>query len=170
MGRKNYLVASILVITLLVIGAVIAEAGLRVDSPIEYSSNGNFIVGWHWLSSPGDFAKWSFKPLESHKSLYLNFSLLCTNKVNGGSGYSDRVKIEIHYPVGKVKTYSVGLLNPFKPQYPEHTRGAGYPVYGAVKIRIPIGVPFVVVLRWPGNRRYHIATRRGGLMAAYIEY
>lgn len=170
MRGKSHLIVGILVIIFLLnnIEATVAEAGVTVVSSRLYRSTGDLIGAWHWLRRDGHRTTWRFRGLPK-REIYLNFTLLCTNKVNGGSGYGEEVRVIISPSGMPAISTSVKLINPFRPQYPHNTHGRGYSVYGAVKVVLKPNTPFAVTIYWPGVNRYHVATRKEGLKVAYVE-
>lgn len=171
MNKKSYVIMGITVMILLIsIGVTVAGASVVTVSPLHYITNGDHIGGWDWLRQPGNYTIWAF-PQVPTRVIYLNFSMLCTNGFDGGSGYRDIITIEITQP-GQPITYierKVSLINPFQPKHADNTHGIGYEVYGSKKVTLKQDTPVTVTFRWPGRYEYHIATRKQSLKIAYIE-
>lgn len=115
------------------------------------------IAGWRWMRpETRQYVDWVFGPIqtsaiaESDPHIYLNIDALVTNGLNGGSGWSTRVRVEAYLisdprvalglaePVGKSLSTrtSVLLQNPFLPQVEGNTYGVGYQA-SAEPFRIP---------------------------------
>lgn len=105
------------------------------------------IAGWRWLRPESrQYVDWVFGPIQtgavaqSDPYFYIHIDSLVTNGLNGGSGWSTHVRVEVYLirdlgtalglpePVGKdISTRTSVLLdNPFLPQVEGNTNGTGY--------------------------------------------
>lgn len=105
------------------------------------------IEGWQWVRpDTRQYVDWVFGPIqtstiaENDPYIYLNIDALVTNGLNGGSGWSTHVRVEVYLvsdpgvalglpePVGKALSTRTSLLldNPFLPQVEDNTYGTGY--------------------------------------------
>lgn len=154
------------------------EGDFVTVQPFSFNTLGNGpIYGWTWLTQTGDRASWTFK-LESEpvkvKAAALNFSLLVTNQVNGGSGYTSNPKVKIFDLNGNMLGSStLYLVNTFRPKYPENTVGIGYPASDAIehsliKQMVSQGQSFMVTIEWPAPDKHHIAVKKDSVLLAYV--
>ena len=151
-----------------------AAQGLATAQPDDFRAQGPVIQGWHWLRDAGAKARWHWSPVWARPGqACINFSLLVTNRVSGGSGYDATVQVSLIGDDGMSGgTSSVRLLNPFRPVFPGNTRGLGYPAYGAV---CPRGLyalmrhGFTLEMRWTLAVGRHIAVRRDSAVLGYVE-
>lgn len=155
---------------------------LYVLKPTGYASNGALINGWHWLRTSGATSEWTFDVtgLEGARpgSVYLNMTALVTKGVNGGSGYSGSLRVQL---VGAhTTTGSITLTNPFRPRDSRtmptgDTQGVGYQAYGATSVS-SWAYKGATTLRVIVSRSstsvgadIHIATSRDAPFLAYIK-
>lgn len=154
---------------------------LHTVTPSGFYSNGVLIQGSYWCREQGDYLEWSWKPVDimgTVEEAAVNFNLLVTNKVNGGSGYSVRVIVQILTLEGR-KVYSdfVDIRNPFLPIFAGDSRGVGYAAYGAFSLPLDIierhqlfARGFRVRIAWPGmHSDYHFAGSQSASLLAWIE-
>lgn len=148
-------------------GGLTCENGLVVKNADDFQANGTILIhGWNWLKQDGLFAEWTWKPLDVDSAeACLNFEFLVTNKSNGGSGFSCKVKVIINDLQGNfVVSGTVMLFNPFRPKYPEDTNGVGYKAYGsfcASKLARTLKEGFKARIEWPpSGNRYHFAVAK----------
>jgi hypothetical protein len=159
---------------LLSAGASSAMAqGLATAQPGGFQTTGSVIQGWAWLRSPGDSARWHFRGVRARPGqACINFNLLVTDGVNGGSGHGGRIRVIVTGDNGgRSETATLSLVNPFRPVFTGNTGGVGYQAYGAVCPRTlgtmgPGG--FTIVMQWTPAVGRHIAVRQDGAMLAYV--
>jgi len=105
------------------------------------------IEGWQWMRpDTRQYVDWVFGPIQtgmialSDPYLYFNIDALVTNGLNGGSGWSTHVRVEVYQisdlgvalgspePVGKALSTRTSVLldNPYLPQVEGNTYGIGY--------------------------------------------
>ncbi|MCX6090987.1 MAG: carboxypeptidase regulatory-like domain-containing protein [Candidatus Atribacteria bacterium] len=135
------------------------------------------IYGWTWLRNNGDRASWTFQldqqPINV-KAAALNFSLLVTNQVNGGSGFTSNPKVKISDINGtQLGSSTLHLVNTFRPKYSENTVGIGYPASGSIEFTpikqlVSQGKSFIVTIEWPAPDRNHLAVKKDSVILAYI--
>ena len=147
--------------------------GLATAQPSDFQATGPVIQGWTWLRSPGNSARWRFAGVRAGPGqACINFSLLVTNGVNGGSGHGGRIRVLVTgVSGGRGETATLSLVNPFRPVFTGNTGGVGYQAYGAVCPRTlramgPGG--FTVEMQWTPGVGRHIAVRQDGAMLAYV--
>ncbi|NLJ37153.1 MAG: hypothetical protein GX432_00105 [Candidatus Atribacteria bacterium] len=154
------------------------EGDFVTVQPFAFQAQGNGpIYGWTWLTKKGDQASWIFK-LESEpikvKAAALNFSLLVTNQVNGGSGYTSNPKVKIFDLNGNLLGSStLYLVNTFRPKYSGNTVGIGYPASDAIehsliKQLVSQGQSFMVNIEWPAPDKNHFAAKKDSVLLAYV--
>lgn len=158
-------------VVVIVSGVALAEP-MRTKKADSFRTNGDLIAGWYWLRRSGHYAMWNWKPIVvGPKKVCVNFNLLVTNKINGGSGYSCVVGITILDFRGRVvEKGKMKLYNPFRPQNPQYTRGVGYSAYGAYCLKNPriIRGGFKVIIKWPPvDSKYHVAVAHDKATLAY---
>jgi len=158
---------------LMLLAVAAAWARAYTAGPTNFTANGAAISGWYWLRSAGHTATWTIDatPFQGAKtgSVYLNFNPLVTNGGNGGSGYAATCKLTV---VGlTTSTYSIALLNPYRPIDPANSGGIGYQCYGhssmlpstlwkgAKTLKVTIAYPF-------GTDR-HVAVNKDCLCIGY---
>jgi len=147
-------------------------ARFSVTEPVSFQTNGDWISGWYWIREWNHWAKWSWNRISlTPNQAYINFHLLVTNKVNGGSGFSATVKIKILNQWGQVvEQGQVNLINSFKPQFTGNTQGVGCSAYGAYQIQnlSLLRQRFTVKIEWPPvGSRYRLATQQDSASLAY---
>jgi hypothetical protein len=165
----------VLMMVLVFSGAVLADP-MKTKKADGFNTNGDGpIAGWHWLRSPGHMATWQWNPVpDKPAKACINFQLLVTNKISGGSGYGCKVDVAILDLENKViEQGSAQLYNPFRPRNPQDTRGIGYPAYGAycsphlIKL-LSDGMGFKVRIQWPPkDNKYHVAVAADKAELAY---
>ena len=157
-------------------GGLICENGLIIKNADDFQASGTILIhGWSWLKQDGRFAEWTWKPLDVDPAeACLNFEFLVTNKSNGGSGFSCKVKVIINDLQGNfLVSGTVMLFNPFRPKYRENTKGVGYKAYGsfcASKLARTLKEGFKARIEWPplGNR-YHFAVAKEKVTLVYVK-
>jgi hypothetical protein len=157
-------------------GGLICENGLTVKNADDFQTSETISVhGWNWLKQAGQIAEWTWKPIDVDPAeACLNFELLVTNKSNGGSGYSCRVKVIINDLEGNFVFSGTAMLsNPFRPKYPDDTNGVGYPAYGSFcgsKLGRILKKGFKARIEWPPPGSHnHFAVSRDKVTLAYVE-
>ena len=154
------------------------EGDFVIVQPFAFQAQGNGpIYGWTWLTKKGDRASWIFKLLPNPVTVQaaaLNFSLLVTNQVNGGSGYtsSPRVKI-LDLEGNQLGSSTLNLVNTFRPKYSGNTVGIGYPASDAIehsliKQLVSQGQSFMVNIEWPAPDKNHFAAKKDSVLLAYV--
>lgn len=92
------------------------------------------IAGWDWLRATDARVAWEFDTTKLRgarlDAVYLNVAALVTNCINGGAGYDCQVRFYVSVPSGAGGYSTVTLVNPYRPQSPEDSRGVGYQTYG----------------------------------------
>jgi len=156
-------------------GGLHSEDGLVVKNADDFQTTGTTLVyGWSWLRQAGHVAEWTWMPIDVDPAeACLNFELLVTNKSNGGSGYSCRVKVMINDLEGNfVFSGTAVLSNPFRPKYPDNTKGVGYTAYGSFcssKLTRLLKMGFKARIEWPpSGSRYHFAVGKEKVTLAYV--
>jgi hypothetical protein len=147
---------------------------LSLISASNYESDGNPISGWHWLRDDGyqTSAEWNFNGLDPDaEGTILELSLLVTNGVDGGSGYSMPVKITLINPDSgeKASFENVIAQNLLFDQNPSNSQGYGYQTYGSLAIInrfIDKSGRMTVRIRRPESHPYHLAANQGSLQIA----
>lgn len=143
--------------------------------PDSFNSNGNRTQDWYWLSRYNHYGEWRWNRLSTTpQEAYLNFTLLVSNRQNGGSGYDATVEVKILNSYGNVmERGDVTLNNPFRPDFSGNTNGVGYEAYGAYQIqnRSQLRNGFRVRVEWPPeDSRNPVAVNRSSLILAYTNY
>ena len=157
-------------------GGLICENSLVVKNADDFQADRTVLIhGWNWLRQDGRFAEWTWKPIDGDTAeACLNFEFLVTNKTNGGSGFSCKVKVIINSLKDNfVISGTVMLFNPFRPKYGENTKGVGYKAYRsfcASKLARTLKEGFKARIEWPplGNR-YHFAVAKEKVTLVYIK-
>jgi len=154
------------------VGQVGVGARFSAIKPVSFQANGDWISGWCWVREWNHWAQWSWNRISLTPSqAYINFHLLVTNEVDGGSGFSATAKIKILNQWGQVvEQGQVNLINPFKPQFSGDTQGVGYSAYGSYQIRdlSLLGQRFTVKVEWPPvGFRYRLAAQQDSASLAY---
>ncbi|MEM1692250.1 MAG: hypothetical protein QXK45_06240 [Thermofilaceae archaeon] len=154
---------------------------LRTAPPSAFFSNGILIQGNRWCRQEGHYLEWHWEPLSVNGTVEeaaINLSLLVTNKVDGGSGFSVRVIVQILTPKGEgVYSSFVDLRNPFLPVFAGNSKGVGYAAYGALSLPPDLierhelfTQGFRLRIAWPGMRSdYHFAGSQASALLAWIE-
>ncbi len=162
-----------MVVLALIVAAAMVWARAYNQGEKSFNSNGALISGWYWLRASGHTATWTFdaSALQGAKpnSVYLNFTPLCTNAANGGSGYDTTVKLIV--TGNKPHTASISLVNPYRPIDPEHSHGIGYQCYGHSS-SLPKGLwqgasTIKVVASFPFPNGRHVAVNANCLSIGY---
>lgn len=159
--------------------AVTAE--LCTAKPSTFFSNGIPIGGSFWCRQEGHYLEWRWGPIATQgkvEEAAINLSLLVTNKIDGGCGFSIRVIAQILTPDGE-RVYSnfVDIRNPFLPVFDGNSKGIGYAAYGALSLPVEIvqryqlfTQGFRLRIAWPGMRsNYHFAGSQDSALLAWIE-
>lgn len=146
---------------------------LGTTNPNEFSASGASIAGWTWLRAPENSARWHFPPVQGQISQpCINFNMLATNGVNGGSGHGANIKVMVR-GAGNARPVPLvlRLMNPFRPAVTSHTGGVGYPSYGAICSpslgRLAAG-GLTVEMQWTAAVEKHVAVRRDSALLAYV--
>lgn len=151
-------------------GAASAET-LATATPQSFQASGAEISGWTWLRSQGNSAEWTWAALQSApRAACVNFSLLVTNTVNGGSGHDGRIQVVIVPDGARERPVSLTLKNPFRPVVDSNTNGVGYQAYGAIcssEIARAAGRGLHIRMEWNSSARGHVAVREQGAVLAY---
>lgn len=146
-------------------GNVSARA-MQVD-PVNFTSNGDNIAGWHWLRSAGHTATWTFRTsdFQGVSKIYINFAPLVTNGASGGSGFSTSCRVTVEG--GSTINTTIPLSNAFMPQDPADSGGLGYMAYGhsgAIMASVYAGVSELkITIAYPFASGRHVAVNRGAL-------
>jgi hypothetical protein len=142
--------------------------------PIRFQANGDRITDWYWLRANGHTAIWTFDAGELRAarpgSVYLNFSPLVTNRLNGGSGH--KVNCQVTIEGAGTRTLTIPLDNPFRPVDPESSGGIGYQSYGHSSTPIPPAIlngadRLTVIVSYPFSPNYHLAVNRDAMVIGY---
>lgn len=134
------------------------------------------ISGWWWLRGASDVASFTFMPprVSGVSAAALNFVFLVTNRVNGGSGFTTHPRVEILDGHGNLlRTFTLDLLNPFRPRCESDTQGVGYEVRGFYESQflcdlLRQGRSFTVRLGWPFPGGVHLAANCNSVVLAYV--
>ena len=141
------------------------------EKPASFNSNAYRDGNYYWIREGNDYAEWRWNgPNRSPQEAFLNFSVLISNSVNGGSGFEDSVNIRLLDDRGNViETGQVRLNNHFQPQYKGNTNGVGYDAFGAYRVQNPGGLVggFKVKLNWPTRNGNPAAVERNSITLAW---
>ena len=175
------IIAAVCVLGVVVAAAVVLAAQARVLSEcVSYESNGPLIAGWNWLRSETHTATWVLNTAElvgcAHDKVHLNFSGLCTNGLNGGSGYSADFRCTVRGGDENRKIF-VRTFNAYRPQDPNDSQGVGYQVYGssaALPTALVAGAieegRLTIVMTWPPvSAKHHMAVKKDSFCLGYIK-
>jgi len=152
-----------------------AAQGVSIAAPVTFHANGPSIAGWHWCRAAEHLLEWEWSAVATPSVTVaaVNFALLVTNGVSGGSGYGAVVNILVCDVDGEaVESGVMHLMNPFLPQVATDTGGTGYRAYGAYQFQKPdlILHGFKVRITWPPAcpETYHFAGNEEGASLAYV--
>lgn len=170
--RRRCLMAGAALVALATLGAQAAQAqAVAVRAPDNFQATGAEIAGWTWLRADGNFAEWTWSPAQgSPRQVCINFELLVTNGVNGGSGHGANVNAQVIGADNRPQRMKLELENPFRPRVTGNTNGVGYAAYGSICPRNGAQLyaqGFRVRLEWPTQNRNHVAVRRQGAQLAH---
>lgn len=122
--------------------------------------------GWYWLRRSGHYGEWLWGPSSiATKTAHIYFSLLVTNRIDGGSGYSCKARVSIFNPMNQlIRTKTVSLRNK-SPRSSGNSGGVGYQTSGKMKLPNPVRLVrdgFRIKITWPSwNNFYHIGVQQG---------
>lgn len=170
MTRKIFFFLSIIAF---LSGAAIAWAAtttygnVNVATADAYSSTGDLVSGWDWLrdSPHTDSSLFTFNNVATDTAngkVYLRFSFLVTNRVNGGSGYSTNIRV--NFPGASIGQKVVRLSNLTPLKDPTDTAGFGYTANGTTVIRadkVPDSGTLRIRIRRIAGQSRHVATKVG---------
>ncbi len=154
---------------------------LRIASTSEFSSNGTAIEGSTWCRGEGQYLEWLWHPVQvggAVEEAGVNLNLLVTNTYSGGSSYSVRVIVQLLTRDGdNVYSGFADLVNPFLPEFPGDSHGAGYAAHGAMALPMEVverygllSAGFGIRIEWPPMRSdYHFAGGEASAVLAWIE-
>ncbi|MBS3766136.1 PKD domain-containing protein [Candidatus Bipolaricaulota bacterium] len=152
----------------------VVEPQPRYDSSEadSFDSNGERRESWYWLRSFNHYGEWEWRRISATpREAYINLEFLVSNELNGGSGYSATVEIQILDQYGNVvESGTVSLENPFRPKFSGNSDGVGYKAFGAYEVRNPSQLRngFRVRVDWPPTDNKNLfAVKRSAAILAY---
>jgi len=170
---RSIVLATVACALALATSSLAAAQSLGTANPDDFQSSGASIAGWTWLRSPGDSAHWHFAPVRGRMSRpCLNFTMLTTNGVNGGSGHSASVRVLLSGGArARPVPATLRLTNPFRPIVASHTGGVGYHAYGAVcspALYAMAADGVTVEMQWSPAVGKHVAVRQDSALLAFV--
>lgn len=174
MNSKSRIVAVLALLFALITTSALVSAKGSLLRPAQFQSSGAPIAGWYWLRDNGHSATWTFDTAELRNarpgSVYLNFSPLITNRLNGGSGHTVNCRVTVEG--AGARTLTIPLDNPFRPVDPESSGGVGYQAYGHSAAPIPAAIlsgadRIAVTVSYPFSPNYHLAVNRDAMVIGY---
>lgn len=162
----------VLLLAMTTLSTLVSARGSQLRAA-RFQSSGDPIGGWYWLRAGGHSATWTFDTSELRAarpgSVYLNFSPLVTNRLNGGSGHDVNCRVTIEG--AGARTLTIPLDNPFRPVDPESSGGIGYQAYGHSTAPIPPTLlssdRITVTVSYPFTPNYHLAVNREAMVIGY---
>lgn len=103
-----------LILMVLLSISIMADERLFVYQPVKFSYVGSQKVeNWYWCKTEGARIEWTWNPVHNIPSVfYVNYVLLQTNKVNGGSGFDSQIKAALIIEEVRTEVKIIGYESP----------------------------------------------------------
>ncbi|MDI3473119.1 MAG: hypothetical protein PWQ20_1791 [Thermotogaceae bacterium] len=109
------MINSLIIIVLIISSvALLASERLYVYEPVKFSYvSASKEEGWYWCKSDGARIEWFWNPIMNIPDVfYVEYTLLITNKPDGGSGFDSQIKAELIIEEGTMERVLVGYTQP----------------------------------------------------------